>query len=168
MAFTQIKAEELKDNPFKLIGKDWMLVTAEHAGKTNMMTASWGGVGVMWNKPVAYIALRPQRFTKTLVDAEGTLSLAFFDEKYRKELAYCGKASGRNEDKVAHCGFTVLHDGQTPYFKEARLVLVCRKLFAQPYDEKSFTDKSLIPSNYAGKDYHTLYILEIEKILVRE
>lgn len=29
MSFTEIKAEELKDNPFELIGKQWMLITAE-------------------------------------------------------------------------------------------------------------------------------------------
>ena len=53
MSFTEIKAEELKDNPFDLIGKQWMLITAGNEEKCNTMTASWGGVGIMWGKPTA-------------------------------------------------------------------------------------------------------------------
>ena len=49
----EIKPEELTKNPFHMIGKEWMLVTAEKDGKVNTMTASWGGVGIMWGKPVA-------------------------------------------------------------------------------------------------------------------
>ena len=50
MSFTEIKAEELKDNPFDLIGKQWMLITAGNEEKCNTMTASWGGVGIMWER----------------------------------------------------------------------------------------------------------------------
>ena len=49
----EIKPEELQKNPFQMIGKEWLLVTAEKEGKANTMTASWGGVGIMWGKPVA-------------------------------------------------------------------------------------------------------------------
>lgn len=166
--FREISPKEITDNPFKLIGDDWMLITAENARKTSMMTASWGGLGVMWNKPVAYIVVRPQRFTKTLIDSSDALSLCFFDKKYRKELAYSGKASGRNEDKIAHTGFHVAHAGSVPYFEESRMVLVCKKLFAKTYTPESFIDKSLIPENYADGDFHTLYILEIKKVLIKD
>ena len=54
-----IKPEELEKNVFHMIGKEWLLVTAEKEGKVNTMTASWGGLGVMWGKNVAYIVLRP-------------------------------------------------------------------------------------------------------------
>lgn len=166
MPFQEIKPEEITDNPFHLIGSDWMLITAKSGDRVNMMTASWGGVGVMWNKPVAYVAIRPQRFTKTLVDSAEGFSLCFFDpEKYRKDLAYAGKASGRDEDKVSHCGFHVSLDGEVPYFDEAREVLICKKLFAQDYDPKSFVDKSIIENSYPTRDFHTLYIAEIEKVL---
>ena len=165
--FHEISPEELRDNPFHLFDKEWTLITAEHAGKVNMLTASWGGLGIMWHKPVAYIAIRPQRFTKTLVDAEEHLSLCFFDESYRKELAFCGRNSGKDVDKIAECHFTVAHENQVPYFDEARMVLVCRKLFAQPYDKESFLDKSILTKDYAAEDYHTFYIVEIEKILVK-
>ena len=31
------------------------------------MTASWGGMGILWNKPVVFVFIRPQRFTNSLV-----------------------------------------------------------------------------------------------------
>ena len=49
------------DNLFSRINKDWMLVTAGNQEKCNTMTASWGGAGVLWNKPVSFIFIRPQR-----------------------------------------------------------------------------------------------------------
>lgn len=168
MSFHEISPKEIQDNPFRLIGDDWMLVTAEHAGRANMMTASWGGLGVMWNKPVAYIAIRPQRFTKTLIDASDVLSLCFFGKEYRKELAYAGRTSGKNENKIEKTGFHVAHEGNAPFLEESRMVLVCKKLFAEPYTEESFVDKKLLEENYPENDLHTLYILEIQKVLVRD
>ena len=47
----KINIAEQSFNPFELIGKDWMLISAGTAEKWNTMTASWGGVGVMWGKP---------------------------------------------------------------------------------------------------------------------
>lgn len=163
-----IKPEELQKNPFTMIGKEWLLITAEKEGKVNTMTASWGGVGIMWGKPVAYIFIRPQRYTKEFVDAADTLSLSVLDEEYRKTLSYLGTVSGRDEDKIAKSGLTVVHEGQTPYFAEAHTALICRKLFAQPYDPACFIDKSCEEKWYPQKDYHTMYIVEIEDVLVKQ
>ena len=162
-----IKPEELQKNTFSMIGKEWLLVTACKEGKVNTMTASWGGLGVMWGKNVAFIVLRPQRYTKEFVDAGETFSLSVLDESYRKTLSYLGTGSGRNEDKVAKSGLTVTEEDGTPYFEEANTVLVCRKLYAQPYDPSCFIDKSCDEKWYPEKDYHTMYIAEIEKVLVR-
>ena len=49
MAFEEVKISELQFNPFDKISKQWMLITAgESSGECNTMTASWGGVGIMW------------------------------------------------------------------------------------------------------------------------
>lgn len=164
----RIKPEELNKNTFTMIGKEWLLVTAEKEGRVNTMTASWGGLGVMWGKNVAFIVLRPQRYTKEFVDAGETFSLSVLDDSYRKTLGYLGTVSGREEDKIEKSGLTVEQDGGTPYFQEANTVLVCRKLYAQPYDPACFIDKSCEEKWYPEKDYHTLYIAEIEEVLVRE
>lgn len=165
--FKEMKPEQLEGNPFVKIGKEWMLITAKKGDKVNTMTASWGGFGVMWNKNVAYMVIRPQRFTKEFIDSADTYSLSFYDDSYKKTLAYLGKVSGRDENKVEKSGLTIAYDDQTPYFEEANTVFVCRKLFAMPYEEKFFIDKTILPNNYPEKDYHTLYIGEIEKVLVK-
>jgi len=161
----EIKIDEFKENPFTMIGKDWMLITAEKDGKTNTMTASWGGVGVIWGKNAATVYIRNSRYTKEFVDNGDHFSLCIMPEKYRNELAYCGKISGRDEDKIAKCGFTVEHDSETPYLKEARMVLVCKKLFAQEMKPESFTESGLVDQFYGDKNWHVMYIAEIEKIL---
>lgn len=166
--FKEIKSAELNDNPFQMIGKDWLLVTAEKDGKCNTMTASWGGVGVMWGKDVAFIVIRPQRYTKEFIDASDTLSLSVLPDSYRKTYSYLGTVSGRDEDKIAVSGLTVAHEDAVPYFEEADTVLLCRKLFAQPYQPEAFLAEELKEKWYPQQDYHTLYICEIEKILKKE
>lgn len=165
----EVSPMQWEKSVFRRIGKDWMLVTAEKEdGTVNTMTASWGGLGIMWNKPVAFAAIRPQRYTKEFVDESSRLSLTFFGEEYRKMLGYMGTVSGRDEDKVSVQNLTVVHEGATPYFEEADTAMITRVLFAQPYEEASFLDKEVMEKNYPTKDYHTLYICEIEKILVKE
>lgn len=161
----QVKPEELTSNTFELIGKDWMLVTANSNGKVNTMTASWGGLGIMWGKPVAFVVIRPQRYTKEFVDNASTFSLTFFSKEYKKQLSYLGSVSGRDEDKITNSGLTLESADSTPYFAEGKLVLKLKKLFSQPLEEASFLDSSILDKWYPSKDYHVLYIAEIEEAL---
>lgn len=160
MTYETIETKDLILNPFEKIGKEWLLITAGTEKKYNTMTASWGGVGVLWNKNVATIYIRPQRYTKEFVDAADTFSLTFFDEAYRKALAFCGKYSGRDVDKVKETGLTPDFSYAAPTFQEGSLVLICKKLYAQELSPACFLDSS-IEQNYPGKDYHTMYIGEI-------
>ena len=98
MAFKEVKIEELSFNPFTKIGKEWMLITAGNEEKCNTMTASWGGVGVMWGKNAVTAYIRPQRYTKEFVDREEAFTISFYDEKYRKALNLCGTVSGKDTD----------------------------------------------------------------------
>lgn len=153
-------------SPFKMIGKDWMLVTAEKEGKVNTMTASWGGLGVMWGRNVAFIVVRPSRFTKEFMDASDSFSLTFFDrEKYSKMLGYMGSVSGRKEDKIKVSGLTVEHYEGTPYFAEASKAILCRKIFRQPIDPNNFIADDIDSKWYPEQDYHDLYIGEVTEIL---
>ncbi|MBQ3553134.1 MAG: flavin reductase [Clostridia bacterium] len=162
----EIKAESIEKTPFELIGKDWMLITAQKKdGSINTMTASWGGLGVLWNKNVAFVVIRPQRYTKEFVDEAETLSLSFFDEEYKKQLGYLGKVSGRDEDKIKNSGLTVANNETAPYFAEAKTVLLCKKLFVQEMQKDAFLDEAIINNWYPGEDYHILYVAEIEKVL---
>lgn len=163
--FKEIKPEVLKENPFEAIGKTWMLVTSGDTTKANTMTASWGGLGVMFGKDVAYVVIRPQRYTREFVDREDTFSLSFLDKRYRKELNYLGTVSGRDEDKITKSGLSLEFIDGTPYFNEADYVMICKKLVRQPLSNDSLLDKSIDQTFYANKDYHILYIAEITKVL---
>ena len=168
-SFKEIKPIEITENPFKLIGNDWMLVTAEHEGKCNMMTASWGGVGIMWNKPVAYTFIRPQRYTFDFLEKGEYFAISFLPEGYKEQLSFCGTKSGRDFDKVKETGLTPVFDEKAPYFAESKVVVICRKMYAQSLNGESIVDKSVF-SSYApdGSDFHKMYISEIEKVLVKE
>lgn len=166
--FKEIKPDELNKNVFQLIGKDWMLITAEKDNKVNTMTASWGGFGVMFNKNVVSIVLRPQRYTKEFVDDSDTFSLTFLNENFRDQLKYLGSASGRNEDKISKSNLTVNHLDNTPYFEEGNLIIICKKIYAQPLNPDCFIANELDEKWYPQKDYHTFYMAEIEKILIKE
>lgn len=152
-------------NPVTLIGKEWMLISAGNENSFNMMTASWGGIGVMWGKNVSTIVLRPQRYTLEFADREDYYALNFFDEKYRPVLSYCGSNSGRDVNKKKETGLTPFFDGDAPYFSEAKLVLICRKLYKQSINPAGFLDKSLESRYYPEKDYHQCFVGEIVKVL---
>ncbi len=164
----EITAQQLNQNVFDAIGKQWMLISAAWEDKVNTMTASWGGWGVLWNREVATIYIRPQRYTKQLIDHSDTFSLCFFEEGWRKQLAYLGQVSGRDEPKIENAGLTVVNDASAPYFAQASLVILCRKLYAQPLQEACFQDSALLSQCYPQRDLHTMYIGAIERILIRE
>lgn len=168
--FRAIKPEEIKANMFDEIGKQWMLIGAQNPanGEVNMMTASWGGTGIMWGKPVAFIFIRPQRFTREYVDATETFSLTFFSEDYRKQLALCGAKSGRDIDKVKECGFDVAFSGVTPYFEQAKTAFICHKLYRQQLDKECFMYDIINDTHYPQNDHHYMYVAEITEVLVKD
>jgi flavin reductase (DIM6/NTAB) family NADH-FMN oxidoreductase RutF len=165
----KISPEELVGNPFSMIGKDWMLLTAAKPdGSFNQMTASWGGLGILWGKPVCFCFIRPQRYTHEFSEAGDRLSATFFGEEYRRALTLCGRKSGREIDKVRECGLTPVRDERgTVYYEEAKVVLCCRKLYADQLKEDCFVDRAML-EHYPEKDYHTVYVYEIEEVLVAD
>ncbi|MBR4873172.1 MAG: flavin reductase [Clostridia bacterium] len=169
MSFREIDPRDM-ENVVKMIGDDWALITAEKEnGDVNTMTASWGFMGVLWHKPVCAIVIRPQRYTLEFVESAERLSLSFFDESYRPALRLCGTKSGRDMDKIGEAGLTVRHtEANVPYFKEAKTVVVCRKLYADDLKPECFIDPSVAEKNYPAADYHRVFICEIEQVLEKE
>jgi flavin reductase (DIM6/NTAB) family NADH-FMN oxidoreductase RutF len=162
--FTPTSPESLDENTFTLIGKEWMLITAGTIDHWNTMTASWGGLGVLWGKNVSFCFVRNTRYTFEFMNESPTFSLTFFDEKHRSALDYCGSNSGRDVDKAKETGLTPVEIDGSVAFTEARLVLVCRKLYEQDMDPASFVDPS-IADHYVQKDYHRIYVGEIVNCL---
>lgn len=161
----EVNLSQVQLDPINLIGKEWALICAGNENGYNMMTASWGGIGYIWEKPVTSIVMRPQGYTLEFVNREEYYALCFFDEKYRPALGYCGNYSGRDVNKEKETGLTPSFDENAPYFKEANLVLICRKLYKTCIDPNCFIDKSLDEINYPDKDYHQNFVGEIIKVL---
>lgn len=168
MNFKETSLSSLTFNPFEKIGSQWMLLTAGDEKGFNTMTASWGGLGVLWGKNVATCYIRPQRYTKGFVDANDTFTISFYGEEYRNALNICGSKSGRDCDKVKEAGLTPCFVYGTTAFEEAELVFVCKKLYADEIKSEKFIEKENDAKWYAAKDYHTMYIAEITKVLVKE
>lgn len=160
-----MKANEIQGNVFDRIGKQWMLVGAMKDGKSNAMTASWGGMGVLWGKNVVFVFVRKSRYTKEFIDAGETFSLSFFEEKYRSMLGYMGKVSGRQEDKIAKSELHVNEKNGAPVFDEAEMTLVCRKLYEQDIEKSGFLSDEEVQKWYADNDYHVMYVAEIVDVL---
>lgn len=163
--FQKVDPKSLDLNVFSAIGDQWMLITAGTAECCNTMTASWGSLGILWNKPMAIAYIRPQRHTKKFVDEQDYFTLTFFSKEYREQLVLCGTKSGRDMDKVKACGFTVTlsEEGNAPYFEEAELVIVCRKQMVIPMDPDAMPEE-VKEKHYKG-DYHDMYWGEIVEVL---
>ncbi len=160
--YTDLDPYKINENIFNLLDNKWMLITAGTKEHFNMMTASWGGMGVLWNKAVVTLFIRPQRYTYKIVEENSSFNVCFFNQEYKPALNFCGSKSGRDFDKVKETGLTpVLTPNNSITFKEAYLSIDCIKLYSDDLKSSNFIDKSLIDKIYPSKDFHRFYIGEI-------
>jgi flavin reductase (DIM6/NTAB) family NADH-FMN oxidoreductase RutF len=159
---------EFSGSPASRIGDGWMLISAGTAQDWNTMTASWGGLGVLWGRNMAFIFVRPSRHTFGFINDNPLFTLSFFDKKYHPALAFCGAHSGRDIDKAAQTGLTpIVFSGGGITFREAAEVIFCRKVYTHDLDPRFFLDSPDIEKLYNGKDYHRMYIGEILTLRVK-
>ncbi len=166
-----IDIHELAFNPFIRFGEDFSLVSAmKPDGTVNTLTAAWGTFGTYWNRSVATVLIRPQRYTKEFIDADDHFTLSFFDsshESVTEALWYIGRVSGRDEpDKVERAGLHATMVGGYPTFEEASLLLVCRKIYAAPLIEQAFLDDDIIKKHYVKKDFSIQYMGTVEEVWI--
>lgn len=165
MAFHEVDAHELTLRPFDAFDRGWALLAAGNDAASNCMTISWGGLGTLWNKPVATAYVRQSRYTKQFLDGSDTFSVNLFDGTERPALGILGRVSGRDGDKLAKTDLTQsLVDG-TPVIDQARVILVCRKAYVGPLAPAGIRDPKVEPRNYSGADagnYHTMYVGYVE------
>lgn len=162
----RIEIKDLTENFFETISKEWMLVTAGTPEHFNTMTASWGGIGFLWNKPVAFVFIRPERYTYEFAEKNEYLTLSFLGDENRQIYNICGSKSGRDTDKVQETGLKPLPtpDGNIT-FKQSRLTLECRKLYSRMLEPESFIDKQPLEKWYSENNgMHKMYIVEIVNV----
>ncbi|MBQ8928418.1 MAG: flavin reductase [Oscillospiraceae bacterium] len=157
MAWTKKDPAQLTINPFTLIGKDWFLLSAGTPEDYNTMTCSWGALGELWGEPSVTAYVRSSRHTFGYLEKNGLFTVSVFPEGYRKALAFCGSHSGRDCDKAAETGLEPVGIDGTVTFAQARLVLVCEKVYAQDLSEALMTPE--VRGTFYGSDaMHRMYI----------
>lgn len=163
--FRQISADKIPGNIIKLLN-NWTLITSGTAEKTNVMTASWGGLGVFWEKPVAFCFLNPSRYSVQTMDQGDTYTISFYTEAYKDAMLYCGNNSGRNTDKIKGSGLTPIKtpSGATA-FAEAWLIFECKKIIAQQISPDAV--KTQVPAEWSKNGFHKMYVGEILNVWVK-
>lgn len=166
-----ISIKQFNTNIFKLWDKQWFLLTSGdyEKGQYNTMTVSWGYFGIMWNKPMAVVVVRPVRHTFKFTEQYDTFTLTSFPQKYQNDLKLLGTKSGRDGDKIAETGLTICPSQKiaAPSFKQAELSVECKKVYWDDYKPENFLDP-VIEKQYPRKDYHRIYYGEILNILGTE
>ena len=168
MNFEKIDIKDLCLSPVKSIGDNWAILTGCSDEGFNSMTVSWGGMGVMWNKPVTFVFVRPGRHTFKFMENGEFFSLSLMGEGMHEKMAVFGKKSGRDCDKYAESGFTVCEENGVAYPMEAETVLICKTLSAGDISPEWFRNEDIDAKNYPNKDYHRMYIGEIVTALVKK
>ena len=167
MTFIESNYREIPDNVFKLIGREWMLLTSGTKENYNMMTASWGGLGILWMKPVCFIFVRPSRYTYEFLEKNDQFSIGFFTEEQKPILNLCGSKSGREINKMKDVELTPVEDSDTVYFEESRMVFICKKIYHHDINDENFVSP-VREDIYKEGDFHRMYICEITKCLLKE
>lgn len=169
----EIDIKQLKLNPFTSLGNSWFLITSGDEKDFNTMTASWGHLGSLWGtganaKYTAIVYVRPQRYTRKYMDNNELFTITVFPPQYKKDLAYLGSHSGKDENKIAKTAVTPIHHDNTTSFKEASLTFVCKKIYQQTIKEENFKDSTIVDKTYPLKDFHDLYVGEIIKVYIAD
>ena len=166
MSFKEVNIKDIEDNLISMVADEWMLVTAGSHDSFNTMTASWGFFGEIWHKECAVTVVRPSRYTYEFLNSNDCFSLSFMGNN-RDVHKICGSKSGRDVDKVTQTGITPVFSDGTVYFEEARVVVICRKLYVSDILPEKFCDRECLES-YGGDNYHRAYVGEIVKVLIQD
>jgi Conserved protein/domain typically associated with flavoprotein oxygenases, DIM6/NTAB family len=166
--FKEISPLKINENSIKMIGSDWMLITAGDKSRFNTMTASWGFMGEIWGEHAIIAMIRPQRYTFEFIEKSNVFTLSFLEDGNKDTLNLCGTRSGRDIDKISATGLIPVFKDDIIFFEQAKLVLVCEKMYASDFDPEKFTDKSLPQRIYSADDYHRVYIAKILKVYKKE
>ncbi|MFN3411682.1 MAG: flavin reductase [Exilispira sp.] len=155
------------DNLLNRINKKWFLITSGDLSNYNMMTASWGMFGILWNKPVAQVFIRPSRYTFEYVNKNDFFSICFFEDSYKDILQLLGSKSGRDFNKMHIDRLSPInYQDKTIFFKEASEILILKKLLVIPLDSSRITT-DVKEDFYKENDFHFIFLAQIVDYLTK-
>ena len=141
--------------------KKGAFLTVKSGDDVNTMTIGWATFGVVWQKPIMMIAVRPTRHTFTIIDKIDNFAVSVPFSDMSKEIDFCGTKSGRDCDKFRECGLETVTARKvtSPVIKLSGLHFECRIVFRTVMDPANLVQD--YEHLYPNKDYHTLYFGEI-------
>jgi flavin reductase (DIM6/NTAB) family NADH-FMN oxidoreductase RutF len=150
-----------------LEGGGLLLTSVGSDGQNNVMTIGWGLVGRLWSKPVFMVAVRPTRHTFKLLEETNEFTVNVPSDDMDETVAYCGKVSGRDHDKIQERGLTLLSGKNVV----SSMIESCVAHYECKVIGKSMVVPELLSSDvlgtsYTSGDYHTLYYGLILSILM--
>lgn len=166
--FQEISYHTFSGPMIEMMGHECVLLTAGNASAYNTMTVGWGGFGYTWQRPVAWVFVRPQRYTYGFMEQNERFTISYFGTTQQEALSICGTLSGRDTDKVLKSGLsTIVTPGALISFRESLMIFECRKLYFDDLKPENMLDKSIL-RNYPSSDFHRVYTAQIEKIWQRK
>ena len=170
--FKQISPEEISDDVFTLTGKIFPVITAGKKELYNSMTASGGGMGLLFRKPTTWCLLRSDRYTLELMQKEQRYTMSYFPKKYMEQVIFLGSKSGRDSAKMKEVKLTSI---QTPSgnlsYEEARLIIECKlTLITTPSPDDFCTQEArdyLKEVYKSASDYRKYVFGEITHVFVK-
>ncbi len=172
-----IRAFEYAPHILEKLAKSGVLVTVKNGEQINPITIGWGTIGIQWGKQLFQVYIRECRHSKGMLDKAGefTVNIPLENTERTKEiLAFCGTKSGRDTDKVAALGLTLV-DSETvsaPAIRELPLTLECKVIYSTRQDGAKMPAE--VMKRYYPKweenteDVHTVYYGEITAAYIVE
>ena len=167
MGYKEINARNFDENINRLLIDENAIFTAGVKDAFNSMTVSWGGIGIMWGKPIFTVMVRQSRHTYNFSEKYDEMTLSFFSSDRKDAVAFFGQNSGKDVDKAKETGLTPIFYPEGVSYAEADIIIVGKKVYSQLFDADGINDEK-INTLYSTKDYHKFYYYEIVKILVRD
>ena len=152
-----------------------VLLTTKAEDQVNTMTIGWATMGVEWKRPIFTVYVRESRYTREMLEKNGefTVNVPLNASCPVEKLTHCGRASGRDEDKIQKMDFHLV-DGETvsvPAIRELPLTIECKVLFSQVQDPKNLPEDiaaAFYPVKDGKQDRHIAFYAEIQKAYILE
>ena len=164
---TKIEPQDI-ENPIHLFAERHVAIATGKGDSVNAMTVSHGSIGQLWHRPVVSIYISSSRYTHELLMNNEYFTVNAFPEGCDSVLQYLGTHSGRDGDKLSAAGLTLERtELGNPTFREANLVIECRKIYAEPFVRESL-DTTALSMLSNGTGMHTMFVGEIVNVMERK
>ncbi len=163
---SEVFLKQLEFNPFTMIRDDGYLISAAKGNSVGLMTANWGTMGYLWNKPIVTVYVRPSRNTWSFLKDCDRFTVSFFPPEFSRILEYCGSHSGRDVNKLAETGLKDLRIDDYVIYEGANLTFACKKIYCREMDERLIMDKTVGDTYYKEKDVHWSFTGQIEHVYI--